>query len=214
MADQHHCRILVVSHLDVVRRGLRAMLDRQPGWNVVGEATDCHNAAVLATQLNADLVVVDFNMPDLAGVETARLLVKNTPLIRVLAVASHPADGLIEAVFSAGALGYVSLGDPETAILDAANTLLQDRIFLAAPLFRRLRDMCRPAQAVPKVLSQRDEQIIRMLARGYTNRRAADALGVSVRAFEGVRARMMHRLRLETLADLVRYAIRNRILDD
>src|SRR5215470_13752377 len=136
--------ILVVAEEAVVRRGLRSILEEQPGWRVA-EASDSAEAALQATQLQPDIVIVDINMPNLQGAEAARLILKAIPDTRVLAFSASAAEGIIQAALDAGVLGFVLESNAEKDLPCAVNALVQGRTFFAAPVFRRIQGLWHPA---------------------------------------------------------------------
>jgi two-component system secretion response regulator SsrB len=206
--------ILVVADLAVVRRGLRSMVEEQPNWKVMAEASNRQEAVLQATRLRPDLVIADINMREFDGIEMTRSILKVMPEMRVLALSASSTGPLIYAALDAGVLGYVSKEDAETDLIPAANALLEDKTFFAAPIFKHFRNLCRRHEKGKALsLKERDVQIIQLLAQGKTNRETGGILGISVRTVEDYRAQIMRKLCLGNFSELVRYAVRNGIAE-
>jgi DNA-binding NarL/FixJ family response regulator len=210
--------ILIVDDHAIVRRGIRALLESQPGWEVVGEATTGREAVELAKRLQPDIVIMDLSLPELNGLEATRLIVKEAPRSEVLVLTMHHSEELARNVLQAGARGYVLKSDADENLIAAVESLRQHRPFLTSAVTEFvLDDYLRrgpegdEAAAFP-ALTARERQIIQLLAEGNTNKEAATALGISVKTIEAHRANLMRKLHLRSVSDLVRYAVRNNIV--
>lgn len=217
VSDHHreHTAILVVSDQPVVRRGLKSILEEQPGWSVVAAASGHRDAVVLATRSRPDIVIVDINMPNLDGATATRSILKEMPNMRVLAVTASNAEGIVHAALDAGVLGCVSKSNSESELVLAIHTLLQGRTFFAAPVFKRIRDLWhrQPRDPAKPPLSNRETEVVRLLAQGQNNREVAAALGIGRRTVEDLRSRIMQKLCLKRFCYLVHYAVRNGIVE-
>lgn len=216
-SDNHreHTAILVVSDQPVVRRGLKSILEEQPGWSVVAAACGRQDAVMQASRSRPDIVIVDINMPNLDGAAATRSILKEMPDMRVLAVSASYAEGIVHAALDAGVLGCVSKSNSESELILAINTLLQGRTFFAAPMFKRIRDLWHRQSRDPSKppLNDRETKIVRLLTQGRNNREVADALGIGVRTVEDLRSRIMQKLGLKRFCELVHYAVRNGIVE-
>jgi len=205
--------ILVADDHPVVRAGVRSLLQAEPGWKVVAEATTGRQALALIKELKPDLAIMDLSMPELNGLAATRLIMKASPRTRVLILTMHAADELIAMTLKAGARGYVLKSEAERDIVDAVRTILQGGTFFttSAAITKGLAGS--GSGGTKPRLTAREVEIIQLLAEGHTNKEVAAALGISTRTAENHRARIMEKLGLQSLSALVRYAIRNKIIE-
>jgi DNA-binding NarL/FixJ family response regulator len=212
-------RIVVVDDHSVVRRGVRALLESQPGWEVVAEATTGREAVDAARRLQPDVVVIDLSLPELNGLDATRQILKESPRTEVLMLTMHHSEELVRDVLRAGARGYVLKSDADASLISAIDSLRQHKPFLTANVtefvlddyLRRADDQ--DAAALPHTaVTPREREIIQLLAEGRSNKEAASILGVSPKTIEAHRANLMRKLHLRSLSDLVRYAVRNKIV--
>jgi DNA-binding NarL/FixJ family response regulator len=210
-------RIVVVDDHAVVRRGVRALLESQPGWEVSAEATTGREAVELAKRLQPDIVIMDLSLPELNGLDATRLILKESPRSEVLVLTMHHSEELARNVLQAGARGYVLKSDADENLITAVESLRQHKPFLSATVTEFvLDDYVRHAEAHdsegPYALTARERELIQLLAEGKSNKEAASELGISVKTVEAHRANLMRKLHLRSVSDLVRYAIRNKIV--
>jgi DNA-binding NarL/FixJ family response regulator len=211
-------RILIVDDHAVVRRGVRALLESQHGWQVLGEATTGREAVDLARRLRPDIVVMDLSLPELNGLEAIRQIVKESPQTEIVALTMHHSEELARDVLQAGARGYVLKSDADASLIAAIESLRLHKPFLTSRITEFvLDDYIRRGEAREEGtqgVTPREREIIQLLAEGHSNKEAATALGVSVKTIEAHRANIMRKLRLRSFSDLVRYAIRNQIVQE
>ena len=212
-------RIVVVDDHSVVRKGVRALLESQPGWEVSAEATTGREAVEVVKRLQPDVVVMDLSMPDLNGLEATRQILKESPRTEVLVLTMHHADELVRDVLQAGARGYVLKSDADASLISAVESLRQHKPFLTANItevvlddYLRRAEEQDPAALPHTAVTAREREIIQLLAEGKSNKETASMLGVSVKTVEAHRANLMRKLHLRSLSDLVRYAVRNKIV--
>ncbi len=212
-------RVLVSDDHAVVRRGLRALLEAQPGWVVCGEAVNGHEAVRKAKALKPDIVIMDITMPGSNGLEATSKILKNTPDARVLILSMHEAPEVIERVLASGARGFVLKSDAERDLVEAVKTLNEGRTFYTPTASELMLEHFRDEpQGDAKTamsdrrLSLREREIVQLIAEGISNKQIATTLNVSVRTIETHRAKIMSKLHCKSLTDLVRYAIRNRMV--
>ncbi len=213
-------RILVADDHEVVRQGLRALLESQPGWSVVGEARNGREAVEWTRQLKPDVVVLDVSMPELNGLEATRRILGECPGTEVLILTMHASEQIIREVLKAGARGYVLKSDASRNLTSAVAALSQHKPFLTADvsemvLQEYLNPNLRPDRngLVQDRLTPREREIVQLVAEGKTNKEVAAQLGISVKTAETHRINIMHKLDLRSLSDLVRYAVRNGIIE-
>jgi DNA-binding NarL/FixJ family response regulator len=211
-------RILVADDHAVVRRGVRALLESQPGWEVIAEATTGREAVDLARKLRPDVVIMDVSLPELNGLDAARHILKELPRVEVLVLTMHHSEELVREVLQAGARGYVLKSDADESLIAAVDSLRQHKPFLTATVTEFVLDEYLRAADGPQLdaslpsVTAREREIIQLLAEGNSNKEIAAALRVSTKTIEAHRANIMRKLRLRSVTDLVRYAIRNRIV--
>ena len=211
-------RILVVDDHAVVRRGVRSLLESHEGWEVCGEATTGRDAVEQSRQLRPDVVVMDMSLPELNGLDATRQILKDGPGIEVLVLTMHHSEELARDVLRAGARGYIMKSDADENLITAVDTLRQHKPFLTATVtgfvlddFIRRGDSAQ-ADFSPVGVTSREREIIQLVAEGRSNKEAASTLSISVKTIEAHRANIMRKLQLRTVSDLVRYAIRNKIV--
>jgi DNA-binding NarL/FixJ family response regulator len=212
--------ILIADSHPVARRGLRALLEAQPGWKVVGEASNGREAVEKAKQLRPDLAILDISMPELNGPDATQLILKATPNTRVLILAMHSAPDLISEALNAGARGYVLKSDAEadTDLVKAVAALSHGRTFFTDAASELLLDNLQRGSGKHSPLevnrlTVREREVLQLLAEGKSNKEVAVRLKISVRTAENHRAKIMRKLHLHSFSDLIRFAIRNNMVD-
>jgi DNA-binding NarL/FixJ family response regulator len=209
-------RIVVVDDHAVVRRGVRALLESRTDWEVVAEATTGREALDAVKRHRPEIVVMDISLPELNGLEATRQIVQESPQTEVLVLTMHHSEELAREVLKAGARGYVLKSDADESLITAVDTLRQHKPFLTSGVTEFmldgfLRDMSVPDLSTRDPVTAREREIIQLLTEGLSNKEAAARLGISVKTIEAHRANIMRKLRLRSVTDLVRYAIRNKI---
>ena len=211
-------RILIVDDHAVVRRGVRSLLESQPGWEISGEATTGREAVDLARRQQPDIVVMDLSLPELNGLDATRQILKDSPRSEILVLTMHHSEELARNVLQAGARGYVLKSDADQSLIAAVESLRQHKPFLTSTVTEFvLDDYMRRAETdddglVHAAVTARERELIQLLAEGASNKEAAATLGISVKTIEAHRANIMRKLHLRSVSDLVRYAIRNQIV--
>ena len=211
-------RIVVVDDHAVVRRGVRALLESQPGWEVTAEATTGRKAVEIAKRLQPDIVVLDLSLPELNGLDATRQILKESPRTEVLVLTMHHSEELARNVLQAGARGFVLKSDADESLIAAVESLRRHEPFLSSKVTEFvLDDYLRRTEEQDTgpphtTVTIRERELIQLLAEGSSNKAAASALGISVKTVEAHRANLMRKLHFRSLSDLVRYAIRNKIV--
>lgn len=210
-------RILIADDHELVRRGLAAQLSHNPDWTVVAEASNGREAVEQALRLKPDLTVLDLTMPEVNGLSAARRILAADPAARILILTMHESQQLVREVLAAGAQGYVLKSDAGRTLVAALEALLEGRPFFTSKVARLVLDGFLRAPAADAagqhLLSARELEIAQLLAEGKSNKEVAKALGISVKTAETHRGNIMRKTGSESLADLVRYAIRNGIIE-
>jgi len=212
-------KILVVDDHDIVLRGLKDLLNATPGWEVCAEAKTGREAVALAEQLTPHIVVMDISMPDLNGLEAARRIHKALPKAGILILTMHFSDQLFRDVIEAGARGYILKSDAGRDLVTAVDSIANRRTFFTS----RASEMLLGGQALqtanvePKLprsrLTARECEIVQLLAEGKSSKEVAVALGISVKTAETHRSNVMRKLEIHSVSELVRYAIKNQIIE-
>ena len=213
-------RILVADDHDIVRRGLKELLTSRAGWEVCGEAKTGREAVALAEQLKPEIVVMDVSMPDLNGLEAARRIHKLFPNTGILILTLHFSDQLVRDIVEAGARAYIMKSDADRDLVSAVEALSHRRTFFTPRAAEMLLNgfSAQNSTAGPQALSRnrltpREREIVQLLAEGKSSKEVAVALGISVKTAETHRANIMRKLELHSVSEVVRYAVKNQIIE-
>lgn len=213
-------RILIADDHDIVRRGLCNLLEEHPGFEVCAEAADGWQAVERAAQTRPDVAVLDYTMPGINGLEATRGIRAMLPGTEVLIITMHDSEAVVREVLAAGARGYVLKSDAARYIVPAVEELAQHKPFFTSQISETLlraylgSDSHDTAAGIAaSVLTSREREVVQLLAEGRSNKAIASILQISVKTVETHRAAIMRKLGLESFADLVRYAIRNNLVE-
>ena len=213
-------RILVADDHDIIRRGLRQLLMTRQGWEVCGEAKTGREAVATAERLKPDVIVMDVSMPELSGLEAARQISKSSPHIGILILTMYFTDQLVREVIECGARGYILKSDADKELVSAVEALSNHRTYFTREASEMLlnglsrRDVnLDPRTAARNRLTLREREIVRLLAEGKSSKDVSAALSISIKTAETHRANIMRKLELHSVSELVRYAIRNQIIE-
>jgi DNA-binding NarL/FixJ family response regulator len=207
-------RILIADDHEVVRSGLRKILETQTDWQVVAEATDGKDAINKAFETKPDIAVLDYSLPLVNGTEATRQIRVRLPETELLAFTMHESETIIREFLKAGARGYVLKSEAKRNLIAAIEALAVHKPFFTGKVSEALLDsfLVRSiGEASP--LSNREREVMQLISEGYTNRLAANDLNISVKTVETHRAAIMRKLNLTSSAALVRYAIRNKFIE-
>ena len=207
-------RILIADDHDVVRSGLRAILSDQPGWEIVAEAEDGRQAVELAGATQPDVAILDYQLPLLNGVDATRQIRAFHPQTEVLIFTMHGSEPLIRELLEAGARGYLLKSDARRFLITAVETLARHQPFFTGRVSEALLTayLARGA-ASGDSLSSRERNVVQLIAEGRTNKEVAQLLGINLKTVETHRSAAMRKIDAHTSADLVRYAIRNKMVE-
>ena len=206
-------RILIADDHEVVRQGVRAVLEQQPGWLVCGEAITGREAVAKAIELRPDVVVLDVSMPELNGLEATRQIRQVLPA-KVLILTVHDSDRLVTELLDAGVHGYVLKSDAGRTLVDAIRAVLRDGKFFTERVYPvAARQAVSGGKHVVGLLTPREREVLQLLTEAKSNKEIGALLGMTTKTAETHRAHIMAKLNLHSMSELVRYAIRNHIIE-
>jgi DNA-binding NarL/FixJ family response regulator len=209
-------RILVADDHHVVRTGLRTLLETKKGWKVCAEAANGREAVEKVGQLKPGVAVLDIGMPLLNGIQATRQIRKVSPKTEVLILTMHNSEFMIQGVLEAGARGYILKDDADQYLIAAVQALSRHRPYLSsripAPAPQVEVSYGKASARLRRRLTPREREIVQLLAEGKSNKEIGELLRISARTAESHRANIMLKLSFHSITELVRYAVRNRII--
>lgn len=209
--------IVLADDHQVVREGLRALLEAEPDFSVVGEAAEGLEAASLVERLKPHVLVVDLMMPGLSGLEVTRQVRQRSPQTHVVILSMYSTESYVLEALRNGAAGYVIKSSSAADLVSAVREVVAGRRYLSPPLSERaINAYVKKAEATTldpyETLTTREREILHLVAEGYTSAEIGDRLSISPRTVETHRANLMRKLGLETQTDLIRYALHRGII--
>lgn len=209
-------RILVADDHHVVRTGLRALLESKTGWRVCAEASNGREAVQKASELQPDVAVLDIGMPLLNGVDATRQIRKVSPGTEILILTMYDSEHMIQGVLDAGARGYILKDDADRNLLAAVEALRRHKPYLSSRVSAAVSRVAPLAGAESerrsRRLTPREREIVQLLAEGKSNKEIATYLNISVKTAETHRANIMLKMNFHSVTELVRYAVKNKII--
>lgn len=210
-------RIFIADDHALVRRGMRGLLESQPGWTVVGEAASGLEATRAAPQVKPDICIIDYSMPEMTGLEASEVLLEKLPNLKILMLSMHDSEKIVEKALAVGVYGYILKSDAERDVVDAVRALSENKPFFTssagAYVLRRMRGGTGAKATSGPDLSLRERQIVKLVAEGRSNKQIAASLHLSVRTVETHRANITQKLGFSSVSELIRYAIRNHLAE-
>jgi DNA-binding NarL/FixJ family response regulator len=208
-------RILIADDHDVVRAGLRAILESREGWEVVAEAANGKDAITKAIDSKPDVAIVDYSLPVINGIEATRQIHARLPKAEILIFTMHDSDVLVGELLEAGARGYLLKSDAKQYLVAAVESLVNHKPFFTGRVSEQLLDSYLTARSGRPggTLSPRERVIVQLIAEGNGNKEMAAILNLSVKTIESHRATAMRKLNVTSTAGIVRYAIRNKLVE-
>ncbi len=211
-------RILIADDHDLVRRGIRALFRDQPSWEVCGEAVTGHDAVEKTKHLKPNIVLLDVNLPEVSGVDAARAILRALPDTEILILTMDESPQLMRELLQVGVRGYVFKSDFDRDLVDAITSLSQHIPYFTSRVSQLMLEDFQKRTAAPgrrtrSGLTPRQWEVVRLLAGGKTNKEVATALRISVKTAETHRINIMRRLDLHSFSELVRYALREKIIE-
>ena len=207
-------RILLADDHAVVRQGFKMILAAQSDMEIVGEAANGREAVELAQQLSPDVVVMDVSMPELNGIEATRRLASSVPHARVVALSMHKDSVYVREILRAGARGYLLKDSGAADLVAAIRAVASGESYLSPAVSNAVLDDYRRIATNPiDLLTSREREVLQLLAEGKTNKEIAGVLNLSVYTVDAHRGRIMEKLNLHSIGELVRFAVRNGLVD-
>jgi len=208
-------RILIADGNDVIRRGVRNLIESRDNLEVVAEATTGIEALLAAQKSAPDIAIIDYALPEMHGLDLTRALKREMPQIEILVYTIHDNEELVMAMLRAGARGFVLKSDDGRHLFAAIDALSVHRPYFSAAISETLLEQflrIKPSSSL-NGLTHREREVVQQIAEGKINKEIGEALHISVKTVETHRAAAMHKLKLRTTAELVRYAVRNNIIE-
>lgn len=210
-------RVLIADDHDIVRRGLRNLVESHPGWEVCADVRNGREAVDKAIELGPDIAILDINMPEMDGLTATRKIRAALPKTEVLILTQHNADAVVKQVLQAGARGYILKSDAGDELIKAVEALRLHKTYFTTTVSEALLESFLKSGAVADsgetaLITPREREIVQLLAEGKSNKEVATKLDMSVKTVETHRANIMRKLDLHSLSELVLYAVRNRII--
>jgi DNA-binding NarL/FixJ family response regulator len=210
-------QILIADDHDIVRQGIHALLEAHEGWHICADAATGREAVTKAKEFRPDVVVLDVGMPELNGLEAARQIRAIVPTAKILILTVHEAEYLAQDFVDAGARGYILKSDAGRLLVEAIETLLQGGTYFTARMQALIDGWVERGapreSSIGAHLTRREREVLQLVAEGRSNKEIGIALKITTKTAETHRARLMAKLSLHSVADLVRYAIRNQIIE-
>jgi len=209
-----NANIVLVDDHGMVRSGLRALLQREPGLAIIGEAADGRSAVRLIQELSPDVVVMDLHMPDLNGIEATRQIVAASPGIKIIALSASSDESATIEMLRAGAVGYVLKDAAFEELVTAIRTVLKGEVYLSPPVASivvadYLKGGATTYNSAFSALSAREREVLQLIAEGKATKEVAALLQVSLKTAETHRRNVMLKLNVDSVAELTKYAIRH-----
>ena len=215
MTDSAPTRILIADDHGIVRSGIRLLLERQPGLEVVAEAADGAEAVELALATPFDVAILDVSMPRMTGLQAAREILAHRPAARVLMLSMHDDERYLYEALAAGASGYVLKGEADQDLVGAVRAVRDGEAFLTGATQQELIRQWQQEGGEPPetALTAREEQVVKLIAEAHTNAQIAQILHLSEKTVESHRANVLRKLGMRDRVQLVRYAIRRGLIE-
>jgi DNA-binding NarL/FixJ family response regulator len=207
-------RILIADDHDIVRSGLRSILEAHRNWEVVGEAADGKEAISKAKETKPDVAVIDYSLPLVSGIEVTRQIRARLPRTEVLIFTMHDSEMIIQELLKAGARGYLLKSDASHHLIRAIEALAVHKPFFTGEVSEALIQSFRTRKGREgSAITNRECEVVRLIAEGHTNKKIGELLNIGLKTVETHRASVLRKLNLASSADLVRYAVRNKLVE-
>ena len=206
-------RILVADDHDLIRQGTCAVLEREPGWEICGLAATGCEAVIRARLLKPDIVVMDMTMPELNGLDAAAQIKRELPETEIVLLTAHQSDDVIRDAFKAGVRSFLFKTEAHHLLVESVEALARHEVYLTPKVSAALFSEFHNGDEAGAHLSTRERQVVQMIAEGKSNKEIGQSLDISIRTVENHRAAIMRKLEVDSVAGIVRYAIRNKLIE-
>jgi DNA-binding NarL/FixJ family response regulator len=207
-------RIFIADDHDVVRSGLRTIIQARPGFEVIGEAADGKQALELIISTLPDVAVLDYSMPIITGVELTRRIRKRAPATEILLFTMHDSERLMREALQAGARGYLLKSDASSHLISAVEALSRHEAYISGKVSVALLDaLINDSPSAPSTLTVREQEVVKLIAEGHSNKDMGALLNLGLKTIETHRASAMRKIGARSTAGLVKYAIRNHLAE-
>jgi two-component system, NarL family, response regulator NreC len=214
-------RVFIADDHAVLRAGLKMLLDTEPDMEVIGDASNGQEALIQSVDLQPDVILLDITMPHMSGLEVMKQIIHRLPQTRILILTMHDDESYLREALAAGGAGYVLKQAADTELLSAIRVVYQGGTYLhqshKQTLLEGVNERKQESEQVAdsiSLLSPREQEVLRLLAMGYTNQQAADQLFLSIKTVETYKARLMNKLDLHSRAELVCYALAHGLMEN
>ena len=212
-------RILIADDHEMVRQGLRRVVEQRPGWEICAEAADGREAVAKALEFRPDVAILDFTMPELNGLDAAIQILQLRPAPRVILLTMHQSDVLVNESLKAGVEGFILKTDAGKLLPQAVESVLEGRPFFTATVSRQVLDgylrgapAAGDASDTQLLMTPREREVVQLIAEGKSTKEVAAALGISVKTVETHRTHILGKLDAHSVTEIVRYAVRNGLI--
>ena len=210
--------LLIADDHEVVRRGIRALIQEQPGWRIAAEANDGRDAVNKANEFQPDVAILDITMPSLNGLDAAKQIAELSPRTKVLILTIHESDQLSRKALDVGVRGYILKSDAAFDLITAVSSLLSNKTFFTPKVAQMVLNAYlgkgpRASEDAPLQITAREREIVQRLAEGKSSKEVASVLDISAKTVETHRSNILRKLHFHSVTELVRYAVRNHIVE-
>jgi DNA-binding NarL/FixJ family response regulator len=210
--------LLIADDHEVVRRGIRALIQEQPGWRIAAEANDGRDAVNKANEFQPDVAILDITMPSLNGLDAAMQIAELSPRTKVLILTIHESDQLSRKALDVGVRGYILKSDAAFDLITAVSSLLSNKTFFTPKVAQMVLNAYlgkgpRASEDAPLQITAREREIVQLLAEGKSSKEVASVLDISAKTVETHRSNILRKLHFHSVTELVRYAVRNHIVE-
>ncbi len=213
-------QVIIIDDHPLLREGLKAVIGKNKGYEVIGEAGTANEAIRLINKLRPDIVLVDISLPDMNGIDLLYKLKKKFPQTKLMVISMHSKIDYITESFRAGALGYLVKEAAATSLIKGLDTISKGEYFLDSSISKEVVKRLIEMPLIQKIndsnynsLTPREQEILRLLAKGFSNKEIADTLCISPKTVENHRSNIMNKLNLHSIMDLVKYAVKLGLID-
>jgi len=206
-------KIMLAEDHAILREGLRSLIERQPDMEIIGEAKDGQAAVQMAETLKPDIIIMDVTMPDVSGIEATRQIKANNPGVKIIALSAFDKPDFVLGMVKAGASAYLLKDNLFDELLKAIHAVVQGQSYLCPEVAKVVVQACQKEHTSLSDLNEEELDLVKLLAQGHLAKDIATQQGLSVKTIEGRRRRLLHKLKIDSVAELVHYAISEGLIE-